>query len=73
MPATVNVQCNLNNGLLPTLGAPWFGGHSLDLIDQDPVLLRPGPNVIDGRFWRAWLSDHAADADVLIKRYIYEI
>jgi len=74
MSGTVNIYCSLNAGLLLTLGSPWLSGHPFDLIDREPLLLRPGLNVLnstDTKFWRAWLGDHAADA-VVLGRHVYE-
>ena len=68
-------MCRLNNGLKLTLGAPWFGGHSPDLIDREPLLLKPGLNTLnadDATYWRAWLSDHV-DCEIVRTRFVYEM
>jgi hypothetical protein len=71
---TAQVICRLNNGLKLTLGAPWFNGHPLDLIDREPLALRPGLNILnskDATYWRAWAKDHS-DSEVIASRFVYE-
>jgi hypothetical protein len=72
---TVQVMCRIQNGLRLTLGAPWFGGWPLALIDREPLVLQPGLNTLnaaDAALWRAWAQDHA-DADVVTGRHVYEV
>jgi hypothetical protein len=71
MPGTVNVQCNLNNGLRLNLGLRIWSTYSPALHEME-VLLRPGLNVVDRDLFRAWAEQHS-DADVVTGRHIYEV
>ena len=70
MPVTI--MCRIQNGLLLTLATTWINNLSLALIEAEPVLLKPGANVIAGDYWDAWLLGHA-DADVVTKSFIYQV
>lgn len=72
MPDTVTVMCRIQNGLLLQMAAPWFNNTALNLIDAEPVLLRPGPNAIDAAYWQAWLGDHP-DSPLIETRFLYEM